>query len=95
MPKLVCVNCQTELRCEHSGTSVLEIASFGVYKVWDADTYKCPGCEFEIVSGFGDSPIRADHYKEDFPDWLENFKSHTTRIEYDYERPQSRKGNLK
>ena len=94
MPKMVCGKCQTELKIEHTGTTVLEMASFGVYKVWDADTWKCPGCGVSIVSGFGQHPIREDHYAEDFPEWLSKVTVKCTRLEYDYEYPPLlRKGN--
>jgi len=87
MTKLVCVKCQCELVPETNGTTVVEMASFGPYKVWDADTLKCPGCGVEIVAGFGDAPLRADHYAKDFSEWLYNLKEKACRVEYDYERP--------
>jgi hypothetical protein len=87
MPKLVCTHCQCELVCETSGTTVIEMASFGPYKVWDADTWKCPGCGVEIVAGFANIPVRQDHYADDFPAWLEQLKENAKRIVYDYERP--------
>lgn len=87
MPKLVCVQCHCELKCETSGTTVIETASFGPYKVWTADTWKCPGCGVEIVAGFANMPLREDHYKRDFGPWLENVKTTARRIEYDNERP--------
>lgn len=87
MPKLVCVKCHCELEPETNGTLVIETASFGVYKVWFADTLKCPGCGVEIVAGFANGPIRQDHYAEDFDDWLEEVKAKARRIEYDNEKP--------
>jgi transposase len=92
MPKLVCVKCQTELRAETNGTLVIETASFGPYKVWNADTWKCPGCGIEIVAGFGDRPLRQDHYEPGFDTWLEKVKSYSKRVEYDHERPTTRTG---
>lgn len=88
MPKLVCVNCETELKVLDNGILVIETASFGVYKVWSADTWKCPGCGFEVVAGFGQIPLRADHYKDDFQGWLEQEKANATVIVYDNERPK-------
>ena len=88
MPKLVCTNCQTELKPETSGTLIIETASFGPYKVWNADTWKCPGCGTEIVAGFGNEPWRSDHYSKDFPEWLESVKNTARRVEYDHEKPQ-------
>ncbi len=82
MAKMVCVACHVELRPEKNGTIVIEMASFGPYKIWDADTWKCPKCGIEIVAGFGKVPIREDHYAPDFPAWLERLKSKAERIEY-------------
>ena len=87
MPKLVCVNCQTELKAECNDTIVVETASFGPYKVWSADLWKCPGCGFEIVAGFANIPIRQDHYMPDFPEWLEKEITYHERVIYDNERP--------
>jgi len=88
MPKLVCTTCHCELRPETNGIIVIETASFGPYKVWNADVWKCPGCGIEIVAGFGEVPIRADHYSPDFPDWLEKVKATARRVEYDNETPR-------
>lgn len=88
MPKLVCVACQTELKPETNGTLVIETATYGPYKVWDADTWKCPGCGVEIVAGFPDLPLRQDHFKPDFGAWLNRVIANSERVEYDHERPQ-------
>ena len=87
MTKLVCTKCQTEFRPFYNGTLVIETASFGPYKVWYADTWKCPGCGIEVVGGFAEQPLRQDHYAEDFPEWLEKEKSMSDHIIYDNERP--------
>jgi hypothetical protein len=88
MPKLVCTTCKTELRPSHNGTLVIEMASFGPYKVWNSDTWKCPGCGVEIVAGFANNPLRQDHYSDDFPEWLEKVKRQADEIVYDFESPQ-------
>ena len=85
MPKLVCVKDEVELLPFHNGTIVVEMASFGPYKVWNADAWKCPICGFEIIAGFGNNPLRSDHYSPDFPEWLENTKKNATQVIYDKE----------
>jgi predicted RNA-binding Zn-ribbon protein involved in translation (DUF1610 family) len=90
MAKLVCTECQTELKPSHNGTLVIETASFGPYKVWAADTWKCPGCGVEIVAGFSDEPIRQDHYAKDFAAWLTNEISISSQVVYDHGRPQEK-----
>jgi predicted RNA-binding Zn-ribbon protein involved in translation (DUF1610 family) len=86
MTKLVCTHCHVELKPETNGTTVIEYASFGPYKVWDADTWKCPGCGVEIVAGFPDQPLRQDHYSKDFSQWLSNLLAKARRIEHDFEK---------
>ena len=88
MPKLICTKCQTELKPSCNGVLVVEMADFGPYKTWAADAWKCPGCGVEVIAGFSEQPIRQDHYKDDFPEWLEHEKSISPRTVYDYERPQ-------
>jgi len=84
MPKLVCVPCHTELKPETSGTLVVENASFGPYKVWNADTWKCPVCGHEVVAGFANAPI-MEHYEMGFEEMLAEAKMRSKRVEYDYE----------
>lgn len=86
MPKLVCVTCQTELRPKESGVYVVEMASFGPYKFWRADSWACPGCAVEIVGAFAAYPI-AEHYQPRFADQIQAAKCSGERIIYDYERP--------
>jgi rubredoxin len=87
MPKMVCVNCQTEFRPFHNGTTVVEMASFGPYKVWAADSWKCPGCGTIVEAGFSDQPV-MEHYEEGFQEWFEQLKKdNPDSIVYDYERP--------
>lgn len=87
MTKLVCIRCECELRASTSGTVVVEMASFGPYKVWNGDTFKCPGCGIEIVGGFAEEPMRDDHYASDFADWLKTIVTNARRLVYDNERP--------
>ena len=85
MSKIICVKCECEFRPEQNRVGVIETASFGPYKLWRADLWKCPSCGIEVVSGFGRKPV-AEHFEESFGTELENLKS-TTRIVYDNERP--------
>ena len=85
MPKLVCVKCEVELEPVTTGTTVVETASFGIYKVWHADTWQCPHCGTEIVAGFAKEPIRDDHYAPDFSAWAEQFIASSRRVVYDRE----------
>ena len=86
----VCVQCETDMRPETNDTTVVEMASFGPYKVWLADVWKCQSCGVEIVAGFGRQPIRDDHYAPDFQQWLQDFLQNSRRVVKDFERPQVR-----
>jgi hypothetical protein len=74
MPKPVCVKCQRFYKPHKTGRWVLEgkptnEAKPGLedahlwvpYKVWQADLYKCGGCQHEIVVGFGFNPVWQDY----------------------------------
>jgi hypothetical protein len=84
MAKLVCVACEIELMPEVNGTLVIETASFGPYKVWDADTWKCPKCGVEVVTGFGQRPL-MEHFEDGFVEWPEDKKAQAKKIVYDNE----------
>lgn len=63
----VCVKCECELRPETNGFGVIDMFQPKTpepipYKIWDADKFKCPKCDIEIVVGFGDGPI-AHHFE--------------------------------
>ena len=85
MPKIVCVECEIELKPEENGILLIEFASFGAYKAWYADLWKCPKCGTEIVSGFGNSPI-MEHFQDGFSTWLEEARKKASRVVCDYEK---------
>lgn len=59
----VCVKCHFEMIPEENGVGLLDMASFGPYKIWEADKYKCPGCGHEVVVGF---PSHGTDHSEDY-----------------------------
>ena len=69
----VCVKCEVDLRPETNGVKVLDHANFGPYKLWDADLWKCPICEIQVVIGFGSLPL-SEHYKNGFKEAVERAK---------------------
>jgi hypothetical protein len=84
MPKLVCIPCEVELKPSENGVYVVEMASFGPYKIWNADVWICPKCKHEVVAGFGYDAL-AEHYQDKFVKLLEKIKASKSRIIYDYE----------
>ena len=84
--KIVCVRCQCEFRPETNGTTVVEMAQSEPYKVWHADTWKCPGCGVEVVSGFAQKPL-IQQGDESFDKRVQSWLEKARRVVYDYERP--------
>jgi hypothetical protein len=70
----VCRKCEREFRPEKNDVSVEDLASFGSYKVWSADLWKCPGCGVEIVLGFGSQPMYL-HFQEDYDKKVKDLKA--------------------
>ena len=64
MPKSVCVKCEVELRPEKNGVIVAEMYQNNekIYKLWEADLWKCPLCYFEVVLGFAQYPFQ-EHFQ--------------------------------
>ena len=87
MPKSVCVNCKVELKPEENGVIVAEMMreNTAIYKLWEADLWKCPECGIEVVLGFGSMPF-MEHYEGDINAKLEEMKEAGRRIIYDNER---------
>lgn len=42
-----------------------DAASWGPYKLWCGDLWKCHGCDHEIIVGVGQCPV-SEHYLPDF-----------------------------
>ena len=64
MPKMVCIKCELQLKPETNGVVVSELFmnDTQVYKVWEADLWKCPGCGMEVIAGWAENPI-AEHFE--------------------------------
>ena len=68
MPKMVCVKCEVEFRPETNGVHIFEMMNNNtkIYKIWQADKWRCPECGVEVVAGFAQHPTR-----EQFDDDIE------------------------
>jgi hypothetical protein len=71
MPKILCPECQVEFRLETNGVKVKETFQAGqqVYRIWDADLWRCPRCGIQVVAGFGNRPL-AEHFEDNFKEVL-------------------------
>jgi hypothetical protein len=85
MPKLVCIPCEVELKPSENGVYVVEMASFGPYKICSADAWICPKCDNEIVAGFGYEAMK-EHFQTGFTELLEKIKASKSRVIYDKEK---------
>lgn len=84
MPKMVCANCERQLKIEKSGVFVIEtFLDDQPYKIWNADLWKCDSCKTEIVSGFGHGSL-SEHYMDNFDEVLD--KAVNSRHVFSYER---------
>lgn len=86
MPKLVCINCEVEMKTEQNGVFVAEMFQDNakIYKIWHADMWKCPLCDYEVISGFGFSPL-ANHFDRDLEEWVKELKAKGEVVVYDKE----------
>lgn len=64
---VMCIKCGLELMPDTNSVIVLELwdKNTKVYKIWEADLVKCPGCGIKMVKGFAMNPI-AIHHDERF-----------------------------
>lgn len=72
---LVCVGCRRFLKIKKNDVSVEEGMPNGTggwqpYKLWCADLYECPGCGFELITGFGREAV-AEHFMKNYATWRE------------------------
>lgn len=83
----VCVKCQVELRPEKTGVTLVDMFQKPPkpYSIWSADKWKCPICGYEVVIGFGASPLYV-HSDDKFKEMLKKAKESSKSVIYNYER---------
>ena len=65
MYKPVCVKCGLTMHVEQNGVVALETTTREKdipYRIWRADKWKCPGCDMEVLSGFGNVAVYPDDH---------------------------------
>ena len=77
----VCAACQVEMHPERNGVGVLDMADYGPVNLWDADLWECPKCHFQIVSGFGDSPVARHNEGDRFERLVKSYNENSIVIE--------------
>lgn len=58
----LCLKCNVEYKTKKNGVTVEELASFGSYRLWDADLKECPKCGHQIIAAFANGPF-TEHFK--------------------------------
>ena len=86
MPKMICGKCEVELKPETNGIIIAEMFQQNqkIYKLWEADLWKCPICGIEVVAGFAQYNF-AEHHKDDCEKIVEEMKAEGRRVIYDKE----------
>lgn len=66
IPRAICVECLSEMKCEENGVQVEMLLKdeSPYYKVY-ADKWKCPYCGKEILIGFAEHPY-MEHFELDY-----------------------------
>ena len=61
MSKILCLDCEVEMKVNESGVVVCEtyLDPPRPYKIWMADQMICPGCHKLIVANYGDRAVEA------------------------------------
>ncbi len=84
--KIVCCKCEVELIPEHNGVFIAEMMNRNtkIYKLWVADKWACPICDFAIVSGFASNPL-MEHFQGDIEEKVKELKEQGAEVIYDNE----------
>jgi hypothetical protein len=62
----VLCGCGRFMRVKQNSVTVEEQLEDGSpYKLWDADSYECPECGVEVITGFGAGPL-AEHWRPSY-----------------------------
>ncbi len=85
MSKLLCSDCQLELRCTLNEVVVLEFSQHGPYKLWYADEFSCPSCDRKTITGWGATPFWTPERGPDFPKQLIEDEATEGRLRYHFE----------
>lgn len=87
---IICNGCQIAYKPKKNGVVVIETATIDrqikPYKVWQADLIECPSCNHQVISGFGNNPLRQDHSSDDFNDWLRDLIATAPAVYYWHEK---------
>ena len=73
----ICVECNRKMRVEKNGVVWEDLIPPDVpYKLYMADLWKCPGCDWQIITGSATTPF-AEHFE---PGYAEKAKRAMVRV---------------
>ena len=86
MNKAICRKCEVEFKVIKNGVIVVEHFNTPPepYKLWEADLYKCPKCNAEIVTGLAQEPF-LEHFQGNIGKKVAELKQHGSIIVNDFE----------
>lgn len=86
MPRATCGKCKRFYRCKENdirveeGMPVKNEAGEEIwvsYKLWCADLWECPGCQHQLITGYGRGAY-AEHHQSDYGDALKSARQDFT-----------------
>jgi len=81
----VCVTCGVNMRCELNAAVVVDTLENGAeVQLWNADKWKCPSCNHEVVLSFSQLPIQEAPDKELFDHFYKRGQEETQLIKTRY-----------
>lgn len=69
MKRPICVKCKVQMRPAKTGVDVELMTGAEPYQIWMGDLFRCPGCNIEIVTGFGGAPV-AEHFQQKYASFV-------------------------
>lgn len=64
--RAICTDCGRDFQVDKTGVLIKELfmGDKEVYRIWNADLLRCPGCNIMIISRFADNPA-AEHWDKE------------------------------
>ena len=77
--RVLCTDCGRDFQVEKTGVLIKELfmGDKEVYRIWNADLLRCPGCNIMVISRCADNPIAEHWEKEKMAAMLERCKEKT------------------
>lgn len=72
--RLVCPDCEIEMRPAQVGVGVEAMSVKGSYQLFMADLYECPACLIRILGAFGQEPL-TEHFDPGYKGAVARFDS--------------------